>query len=260
MRAGAPAFRLTALVATGLALALLTACAAVTGSADADRQITLRVFAASSLTETFTALGAEFESQHPDTEVELNFAASSGLAEQIRNGAPADVFASASPSNMDALVQAEQVAAPQDFASNSLEIAVPPANPGRISSLTDLARPGVKVALCQPEVPCGKVSAEVLASAQLTVRAATEEVDVKSVLTKVTLGEVDAGLVYVTDVLAAGAKVTGVPIATEVNAETSYPIAAVTGSEHRERADEFVDLVLSPTGAKVLESAGFQGP
>ena len=116
------------------------------------------------------------------------------------------------------------------------------------------------MALCQPEVPCGKVSAEVLANARLTVQPATEEVDVKSVLTKVALGEVDAGLVYVTDALAAGAKVTGIAVPAEVNAQTTYPIAAVTASEHGERAGQFVDLVLSPSGAEVLESAGFQGP
>lgn len=240
-----------------LALAPLAACGS--DGSDGD-DVTLRVFAAASLTDSFSELGRQFEADHPGTEVELNFGPSSGLAEQIAGGAPADVFASASASTMGTLVSGGEAKDPQDFARNSMEIAVPPDNPGGIQALADLAEPDVKVALCQAQVPCGEVAAEVFASAKLTVKPVTEEVDVKSVLTKVTLGEVDAGVVYVTDVLAAGDDVTAVAIPADVNATTSYPIATLEGSEHQEEAADFVDLVLSDAGAKVLGEAGFRSP
>ncbi|MEO7352246.1 MAG: molybdate ABC transporter substrate-binding protein [Marmoricola sp.] len=243
-----------------LALTSLAACGSDDDSGATRKDVTIRVFAAASLTETFTELGKRFEKDHPGTRVQFNFGPSSGLAEQIGRGAPADVFASASPSNMDTVVQADEAKDPKDFATNSMEIVTPADNPGRIAALTDLAKPDVKVAVCQAEVPCGKVAAEVFANAKLTVKPATEEVDVKSVLTKVTLGEVDAGVVYVTDVLAAGEKVNGLEIPAEVNAETKYPIATLSGSKHTKTAGEFVELVLSDAGAKVLEDAGFQGP
>jgi molybdate transport system substrate-binding protein len=253
--------RTPALVLTSvLALTSLAACGSDDDSAGAKKDVTISVFAASSLTGSFTTLGKQFEKDHPGTKVEFNFGPSSGLVEQIGSGAPADVFASASPSNMDTLVQSGEAKDPKDFATNSMEIAVPPDNPARIDALDDLAGKGVKVALCQAQVPCGKVAAEVFANAKLTVKPATEEVDVKSVLTKVTLDEVDAGVVYVTDVLAAGDKVKGVEIPADVNATTSYPIAALDGSEHAKEAAEFVDLVLSDAGAKVLGEAGFQNP
>jgi molybdate transport system substrate-binding protein len=250
---------LAALV-TALLLSPLAACAGDDDSGGDADEVTLRVFAAASLTESFTELGKQFEADHPGAEVEFNFGPSSGLAEQIGGGAPADVFASASPSNMDTLVTEGAATEPQDFAVNNVAIAVPPDNPAGIESLADLARPDVKVAVCQAQVPCGKVAAEVFANAQLTVQPATEEVDVKSVLTKVTLDEVDAGIVYVTDVLAAGDEITGVEIPGDVNATTTYPIAPLEDSEHQEVAADFVDLVLSDAGAKVLEEAGFQSP
>lgn len=252
---------LAPVLASLLALASLAAC----GSDDdaggsAEKEVTLRVFAAASLTESFTALGKKFEADHPGTTVELNFGPSSGLAEQIGSGAPVDVFASASPSNMDTVVQAGDAKDPKDFATNSMEIAVPADNPATITDLADLAEPGVKVALCQAQVPCGKVAVEVFGNASLTVKPATEEVDVKSVLTKVTLGEVDAGVVYVTDVLAAGDKVKGIEIPADQNATTTYPIATLEKSEHASEAADFVDLVLSDDGASVLEKAGFETP
>jgi molybdate transport system substrate-binding protein len=243
-----------------LALASLAACGSDDDASGGGGKVTLHVFAAASLTGSFTELGKKFEKAHPGTEVQLDFGPSSGLSEQIGQGAPADVFASASPSNMDTLVASGDAKGPEDFARNSMEIAVPPTNPGGITSLEDLARTGVKVALCQAQVPCGQVAAEVFANAKLAVRPATEEVDVKSVLTKVTLGEVDAGVVYVTDVQSAGDKVKGVAISPDVNASTSYPIATLEGSKHQQEASEFVDLVLSDAGAEVLEQAGFRGP
>ncbi len=245
----------------GLAVCLATTSLAACGSDESTSEdVTIRVYAAASLTDSFTELGKQFEEDHPGTKVQFNFGPSSGLAEQIGSGSPADVFASASPSNMDTLVQDKDAADPKDFAVNSMEIAVPPANPGKVAGVADLAKPGVKVALCQAQVPCGKVAAEVFENAGITVKPVTEEVDVKSVLTKVTLGEVDAGVVYVTDVLASGEKVKGVEIPADQNAQTTYPIATLTGSEHTKTADEFVGLVLSTDGAKVLEAAGFQKP
>ena len=247
-------------LASIMALSLLTACGSDDAGGGSEESVTLRVFAAASLTESFTALGKQFEQDHPGTKVELNFGPSSGLSEQIASGAPADVFASASASNMDTLVNSGEAKDPDDFATNSMEIAVPPENPADISTIDDLAKDGVKVALCQAQVPCGKVAADVFANAGLTVRPATEEVDVKSVLTKVTLDEVDAGVVYVTDVLAAGDEVKGIEIPDDLNASTTYPIATLEGSGHQEEAAAFVDLVLSDEGAKVLEAAGFQSP
>lgn len=245
----------------GLAACLATTSLVACGSDNSDSEdLTIRVYAAASLTDSFTELGMRFEKDHAGTKVVFNFGPSSGLAEQIGSGSPADVFASASPSNMDTLVQDKDAEDPKDFAVNSMEIAVPPANPGKVAGVADLAEPGVKVALCQAQVPCGKVAAEVFDNAGITVKPVTEEVDVRSVLTKVTLGEVDAGVVYVTDVLASGEKVKGVEIPADQNARTTYPIATLTGSEHTKSADQFVSLVLSAGGAKVLEDAGFQRP
>jgi molybdate transport system substrate-binding protein len=251
-----------ALTALVVALLLpLAACAAGTGEgAGGDGGQTLRVFAAASLTESFTAIAKRFEDEHPGTRVELNFGPSSGLAEQIRGGAPADVYAAASPEPMDPLVADGTVAEPRDFASNRMAIAVPDDNPGEVHRLEDLAAKGLKVAVCQPQVPCGQVAAAVLANAGLRVRPATEEVDVKAVLTKVSLGEVDAGLVYRTDVLAAGDEVRGVDVPDSQNESTTYPIATVTDSGRSRLARQYVDLVLSPTGAHVLADAGFGRP
>lgn len=238
----------------------LTSVAACGGEGAAKKKDTLRVFAAASLTESFTELGKTFEKKYPGVKVVFNFGPSSGLAEQIGQGAPAGVFASASPTNMDTVVTSGDAKDPQDFATNSMEVAVPPANPGKVTKLADLAKPGVKVAVCQAQVPCGKVATQVFANAKLTVKPVTEEVDVKSVLTKVSLGEVDAGVVYVTDVLAAGDKVKGIEIPAAQNATTAYPIAALAKAVHPKQAKEFVDLVLSSEGAQVLQDAGFAKP
>ena len=220
----------------------------------------ITVFAAASLTSAFTGLGKQFEAAHRGTTVRFSFGPSSGLAEQIGQGAPADVFASASGTIMDQVVAADAAADPTTFARNAMEIAVPAGNPAGITGLADLTKPGVKVALCQAQVPCGRVARQVLANAALTVRPVTEEVDVKATLSKVQLGEVDAGVVYVTDVLAAGDKVTGIEIPADVNASTSYPIAALTGSKNAATAQAFVDYVLSADGAAALAGAGFRKP
>ena len=220
----------------------------------------ITVFAAASLTESFTELGKQFESANPGTKVTFSFGASSALAQQINSGAPADVFASASPKNMDQVIDAGGASNPKVFATNKMEIATPPDNPADIASVNDLAKSSVKTALCQPQVPCGSVAQQVFTNAKITVKPVTLEPDVKSVLTKVQLGEVDAGMVYVTDVKAAGAKVKGVEIADDVNASTDYPIAALTKSGNAAVASAFVELVLSPAGQGVLTAAGFQAP
>ena len=221
---------------------------------------TVNVFAAASLKEAFTKLGRQFEAAHPGIKVVFNFGPSSGLATQINAGAPADVFASASSKNMDQVVTTGSAASPTNFASNVMEIAVPPKNPADVTLLSDLAKAAVKVALCQKAVPCGATAEKVFTNAKLTVTPITEEVDVKSVLAKVTLGEVDAGLVYVTDVLAAGDKVKGIQIPTDVNASTKYPIATLTKAPNKATARAFTNYVLSPDGASVLTAAGFAKP
>jgi molybdate transport system substrate-binding protein len=221
---------------------------------------TVNVFAAASLKEAFTTIGTQFEAAHPGTKVVFNFGPSSGLATQITMGAPADIYASASTKTMGQVVDGGQATSPTDFAGNKMEIAVPVKNPAGITALSDLARPGVKVALCQAAVPCGATAAKVFTNAKLTVTPVTEEVDVKAVLTKVTLGEVDAGVVYVTDVRAAGAKVKGIEIPADVNASTKYPIATLTGAPNKATAAVFTDYVLSANGAHVLTAAGFARP
>lgn len=218
----------------------------------------ITVLAAASLTEAFTALGAQFEAAHPGTTITLGFGPSSGLASQITAGAPADVFAAASDASMG--VVAADTHAPTVFASNVMEIAVPPDNPANVRTLADLARPGIKVALCQPDVPCGAVAATVIAGAGLTITPVTWEVDVKAALTKVEVGEVDAAIVYVTDVRAAGHRVSGIEIPAGVNAATDYPIATLTAAPNPALAQAFVDDVLSAHGTAVLSAAGFGRP
>jgi molybdate transport system substrate-binding protein len=221
---------------------------------------TINVFAAASLQEAFTTLGTQFEAANPGTKVVFNFGPSSGLAEQIGQGAPADVFASASTKNMDTVVSAGDAASPTNFVSNTMEIAVPPKNPAQVTKVADLARKGVKVAVCQVAVPCGATALKVFDNAKIKVTPVTQEVDVKSTLSKVTLGEVDAGVVYVTDVRAAGNSVKGIEIPADINASTTYPIAPLTGSKNKATAQAFVDYVLSPDGLAALTAAGFSKP
>lgn len=221
---------------------------------------TVTVFAAASLTESFGTLGQQFEAAHPGVTVKFNFAASSALAQSITQGAPADVFASASAKNMKQVTDGGDATDPKTFAKNVMEIAVPPDNPGQVTQVADLAKPGLKVALCQVQVPCGATAQAVFDKQNLTVKAVTLGADVKSVLTQVELGEVDAGMVYQTDVRAAGAKVKGIEIPADQNASTSYPIATLKAAPNAAAAAAFVDYVLSADGEKVLTEAGFAGP
>jgi molybdate transport system substrate-binding protein len=161
---------------------------------------------------------------------------------------------------METVVSAGDASNPQTFAKNTAEIAVPPSNPASVTSVNDLAKSSVKVALCQPQVPCGVVAAEVFKNAAITVKPVTLQPDVKSVLTQVELGNVDAGMVYVTDVMAAGTKVKGVPIPANLNASTLYPIATISSSKEMSIAQAFVAYVLSPAGQQVLAVAGFEKP
>ena len=259
-----------AVIAAGLAAVAVAGCSSsggsggssssASGSPSAASTGTITVFAAASLMGTFTQLGKQFEAAHPGDTVKFSFGPSSGLATQITSGAPADAFASAAPANMDTVVQAGDASNPQNFAKNTMEVAVPPKNPGKVKSVNDLAKKSVKVALCQPQVPCGVVAAEVFKNAGIKVKPVTLQPDVKSVLTQVELGSVDAGMVYVTDVMAAGTKVKGVTISDKDNASTLYPIATISDSKHKSIAQSFVAYVLSPAGQQVLTAAGFQKP
>lgn len=242
------------------ALALLVPLAACGGGSD-EQTTTLTVYAAASLTSTFERLGEEFQHQHPDVEVKLSFGGSADLVTQIQEGAPADVFASADTATMDKL-SADGLAAgtSRDFATNTLEIAVPPGNPAGVSGLQDLAKPGVHLVVCAPEVPCGAAAQAVAERAGLALSPVSEEQSVTDVLAKVTAGEADAGLVYVTDVRAAGDDVEGIELPESASVVNTYPIVAVEGSEHAELAQQFVDLVLGATGRRVLARAGFGTP
>ncbi len=218
------------------------------------------VFAAASLKESFTNIGSDFTAAHPGTEVVFNFGASSTLATQIVAGAPADVFASASGKNMTQVVDAKAATNPLPFATNQLELAVPAANPAHLRVPADLAKSGVKLAVCQEAVPCGAAATKFLSKAALTVTPVTREADVKAVLTKVTLGEVDAGIVYVTDVRAAGDKVIGIEIPANLNETLSYPIATISASQNPALASAFTAYVRSDAGAAVLATHGFGRP
>jgi molybdate transport system substrate-binding protein len=193
--------------------------------------------------------------------VRFNFGGSSDLVAQITQGAPADVFASADTKNMSKAVADKAVAgSPVNFASNTLEIAVPPDNPADVGSLRDLAQPGSKLVVCAPEVPCGSAAQKVEAASGVNLQPVSEEQAVTDVLTKVESGEADAGLVYVTDVKAAGDKVKGIPFPESSSAVNTYPIAALTDSKHARLAAAFVDLVTGGDGQSVLAAAGFAKP
>ena len=255
-RPGHPDGRLLAVLA-GLLLTLALAASACGGSSAhaASEPRELSVFAAASLTDAFTRIGDDFAAAHPGAKVTLNFAGSNDLATQLQQGAPADVYASADTTNMDKV--ADVVDTPRAFAGNKLCIAVAPGNPKGISGLGDLSREDLKVVLAAPEVPAGKYADEIMSKAGVTVQPVSLEVTVKGVVTKIALGEADAGIVYVTDVSAAGGDVEGVAIADDQNVIAVYPIATVTASRLPDDARAFVDYVLSPEGQKILAGDGF---
>lgn len=222
---------------------------------------TLFVFAAASLTETFNSLAKTFEASHPGVKVRFNYGGSSALAQQITQGAPADVFAAASPATMKTVTDAHDAAGtPKVFVRNRLEIAVPPSNPGKVKTLKDLANPKLKVVECAPEVPCGAAALKALAVARLKVKPVSQEQDVKAALTKVRLNEADAALVYKTDVKSAAGKVTGIDFPEAARAINDYPITTLAKAPQPDLANQFVQLVTSSQGMAVLTQAGFESP
>ncbi|WP_327293136.1 molybdate ABC transporter substrate-binding protein [Streptomyces sp. NBC_01198] len=232
-------------------------------SASASPQLSgsVTVFAASSLKESFTALGKQFESAYPGTKVTFNFAGSDALAASITSGAPADVFAAASPTTMKTVTDAgDGQGAPSTFVRNQLEIATLPGNPDHIATLKDLTKSGLKVALCAKTVPCGSAAQKALTASRLSLTPVSYEQDVKSALTKVELKEVDAAVVYQTDVKAAAGKVDGVQFPESANAINAYPIVALKDAPNKAAAQAFIALVKSAEGQKVLTAAGFLNP
>jgi molybdate transport system substrate-binding protein len=231
------------------------------GSSGSVKEKTLTVYAAASLSATFTDLGKKFEADHKGVKVKFSFGGSSDLVAQIQQGAPADVFASADTKNMDKASADNLVAGdPANFATNTLEIATPPDNPAGVASLQDLAKPGTKVVVCAAEVPCGAAAQTVEKSSGVTIKPVSEEQSVTDVLNKVTSGEADAGLVYVTDVKAAGDKVKGVTFPESSSAVNTYPIGALADSKNKGLAKDFVALVTGAEGQQVLADAGFAKP
>jgi len=248
---------------SALAVLALAGCGAPDGGGSGDGEVTgtVTVFAAASLTDVFTELGQQLEDQHPGLDVQFTFAGSSALATQLTQGAPADVFASADTDQMDVVTNNGIVSrAPALFATNTLEIAVPPGNPGGITGLADLADPARTIALCAAEVPCGAAAAQVFDAAGLTAAPDTLEQDVKAALTKVQLGEVDAALVYRTDVQAAGDTVQGIEFPEAAKAVNGYPICTLSDAPDPAGALAFVQLVVSAEGQRALTDAGFQLP
>jgi molybdate transport system substrate-binding protein len=228
------------------------------GSSGAQSPSEIKMFAAASLTAAFTKIGEDFTAANGGTKVTFNFAGSQALATQIQQGAPADVFASADIPNMDKVK--DLVGTPQNFASNQLQIVVEKGDPKGVKGLEDLANPDLKVALAAPEVPAGRYAAEALGKADVTVKPVSQEDNVKAVVNKVALGEADAGIVYVTDVTAGGDRVEGVDIPEDLNVLATYPIATVKASKAQDKAQAFMDLVLSDQGQQVLKQYGFLPP
>ncbi|HEY6634398.1 MAG TPA: molybdate ABC transporter substrate-binding protein [Acidimicrobiia bacterium] len=239
----------------GLALLLVNGCAAE------DEPTVVLVSAAASLTDGFAEIESAFEDANPGVDIVLNLGGSSGLREQILEGAPADVFASANLSNMDQVVDAGAVAGePIIFARNLLQIAVPPGNPGGVTGLTDFAREELLIGLCAEGVPCGDFAREALAAAGVLPSTDTDEPDVRALLTKIEAGELDAGITYVSDVVSAGGSVEGIEIPEGENVVAAYPIATLAEAASPEVSQDFVDFVLSAEGLAILVEHGFAAP
>jgi molybdate transport system substrate-binding protein len=222
---------------------------------------TLVVFAATSLTAAFNKIATQFDAANPGVTVKFNYNGSSSLATQITQGAPADVFASASPTNMTTVTdQSMTSTTPQTFTRNQGEIMAEAGDPDHITSVAALANPSLKVVTCAPDVPCGALATQIFKNADVTVKPVSQEQNVGGVVTKVSLGEADAGIVYVTDVKANGTKTVGVPIPANQNQITKYPIAEIKGAPNAAAAAAFIAYVLGPGGQQVLQSFGFLPP
>jgi molybdate transport system substrate-binding protein len=245
-------------------LLLVAGCGAEEdGAAGAGKDLsgTLTVLAAASLTETFTELGERFEAEHPDAQVRLAFDSSATLAEQISQGAPADVLATADRRTMQLVTDAGSSAGePEVFATNQLELVVPAENPARIERPHDIDSPDVDYVVCVSSAPCGALARVVLEEQGIDNEPASEEVDVKAVLSKVELNEADAGIVYSTDATAAGAAVQGIELPASKETVNHYPITTIADAAEADLARAWVDLVLSGEGRRVFQDAGFGVP
>jgi len=271
--------RIRVFLLLAVCLALVTGCGATPtvaptqpAPAQPPASGTLTVFAAASLTEAFTEIGRQFEADHPGVKVVFNFAASQTLAAQLGEGAPADLFASANTKEMNNAVAVGRIAdgSQETFAHNKLVVIYPTENPGGLAKLQDLASPGLKLVLASAEVPVGKYSVEFLDKASqdaafgvtfkddVLKNVVSYEENVKVVLTKVVLGEGDAGIVYLTDISLGNAdKVGRLDIPDALNAVATYPIATVSDSAQPELAQAFLDLMLSAQGQAILAKYGF---
>jgi len=241
---------------------------AACGSSTADTTTTngpalqgeLLVSAAASLTDAFGEMETAFETANPGVDVVLNLGSSSSLREQILEGAPADVFASANTSNMDQVIEGNAATDSDIFTTNLLQIAVPEGNEAGVTGLDDFANEDLLIGLCAEDVPCGDFARQALENAGVTPSIDTNEPDVRALLTKIEAGELDAGIVYVTDVLSTGGAVEGIDIPTEDNVVASYPIAALTAASNPDAAAAFVAFVLSDEGQAILQDFGFTAP
>jgi molybdate transport system substrate-binding protein len=249
-----------------LLLIVLTACgsgsqSSSSSSSGAPAGGSLTVYAAASLKKSFTDIGEQFTTDNPGWKVDFTFAGSSDLVTQLTQGAKADVFASADTKNMDKADKAGLLSGtPVNFASNTLVIVTPPGNPKKIASFADLAKPGLAVVVCAPQVPCGSATKNVETATKVTLNPVSEESQVTDVLTKITTGQADAGLVYVTDAIGAANKVTEVDFAESATAVNTYPIAVLKTATNADMAQKFVALVTGEAGQKILSQAGFAKP
>jgi len=243
------------LIVTTFVLCIVIACS------DSSVEGELLVSAAASLTDAFGEVESAFEGENPDVDVVLNLGSSSALREQVLEGAPADVFASANTSNMDQVAQAGELSGEAEiFVANSLQIAVPTGNPAGVAGLEDFAREELLIGLCAENVPCGDFGRQALENAGISPSIDTNEPDVRALLTKIEAGELDAGITYVTDVLSTSGIVGGIEIPAEVNVVAEYPIATLAGAPNADAAAAWVEFVLSDEGQAILTSYGFTSP
>jgi molybdate transport system substrate-binding protein len=243
------------LLAVAAGVVVLTGCAA-----PAPASTTVTVLAAASLTDALDEAAAAFTTEHPEIEIAVSYGGSSALAEQIVSGAPADVFFAANEATMQTVVDAGLARDPEVLLTNTLQLVVPAGNPADVRSLADLADPGLIVALCDPSVPCGSAAELLLQLSGVVASVDTYEDDARATLTKVALGEVDAALVFRTDVLAGGADVEGIDTPLADRVVNRYPVALLGDAPHPEAAQEFIDYLRTTEAREVFERAGFVTP